>query len=97
MIFGEWEGSTGVGGTVFQWLDDLSLTDETTTTYQDNGVDIGTQLLTRAITFGEFYSFKTGLNVEFEFDESLADEVLVQVILDKVVQGELLCDHSFRP
>ena len=32
-----------------------------------------TQISTRAITFGDYYSYKTGLNVEFEFDESVAE------------------------
>ena len=73
-----------------QWLDDLSSDEETETTYQDRGGPILTQVRTRAITFGDFYSYKTGLNVEFEFDESVADEVFVQVILDGVIQRNLI-------
>jgi hypothetical protein len=78
---------TGNGGTVFQWLDDLSLEDETPTTYKDQDAVIATSILTRAITFGDPFSYKTGLSAEFEFDESIAASVLIQVILDKVPQG----------
>jgi hypothetical protein len=71
-------------------MDDVSLDEETPEAYQDIGNPIPTQITTRAITFGDEYSYKTGLNVEFEFDESVADAVIVKVILDKVFQRELL-------
>jgi hypothetical protein len=101
LIFGQWDGTTsagslaGVGGTVCQWMDDLSLQEETDATYQDNvvagvGVVIPTKLHTRAITFGDPFSFKTGLNVEFEFDESMTAKLTVQVILDKVPHASLI-------
>jgi hypothetical protein len=71
-------------------MDDLSLEEETESTYQElvnnagDGQPITTTILTRAFTGGDMYSFKTGLNVEFEFDESVAERVLIKVILDKV-------------
>jgi hypothetical protein len=81
MILGDWRGGVG---RVLEWLDDLSLDEETAASYQDFGNNYTTSILTRAMTFGDLYVFKTGLNVEFEFDESNADNVTVQVILDKV-------------
>jgi hypothetical protein len=102
MIFGESNIVTGHCN-VLQWLDDQSLDDETTASYQDLvnvlgvGVPIQTQITTRAITFGDQYSFKTGLSVEFEFDESVADHVVVQVILDKVPQSELIAFSLANP
>jgi hypothetical protein len=86
LILGHWRtvAFPATDGRVLQWLDDQSLDEETEESYQDFGVDLRTQIVTRAITFGDHYSFKTGLNVEFEFDESVAGEVLVKVILDKV-------------
>jgi hypothetical protein len=96
MIFGQWDATTpadtsaGTAGLVCQWLDDQSLMEETDETYQDNDVDIPTQILTRAITFGDPFSYKTGLNVEFEFDESVASLLSVQVILDQLPQVPLI-------
>jgi hypothetical protein len=85
LIFGDYrEYPAPTTGRVLQWLDDQSLDDETEESYQDFGNNLTTSILTRAITFGDHYSFKTGLNVEFEFDESVAGEVLVKVILDKI-------------
>jgi hypothetical protein len=89
MIFGESKIHTAADGwtetgNVLQWLDDVSLEDETTGTYQDYGHPIKTSILTRAFTGGDFYSFKTGLNVELEFDESVAEAVTVRVFLDKI-------------
>jgi hypothetical protein len=85
LIFGD------VNGYVRQWLDDQSLDEETSSSYVDSWgtVDhpIATTITTRAITFGDYYNFKTGLSVEFEFDESNAELVTVQVILDGVVQN----------
>jgi hypothetical protein len=72
-------------------MDDLSLEEETESTYQElvnnagDGYDIHTTILTRAFTGGDMYAFKTGLNVEFEFDESVAAAVEIKVVLDKVV------------
>jgi hypothetical protein len=81
LILGDWRLNTG---RVLQWLDDQSLEEETVATYQEFGTPLLTQILTRAFTGGDMYSFKTGLNVEFEFDESTAAGVQVKVILDKV-------------
>jgi hypothetical protein len=93
LIFGDWRASPGgAQGRVLQWLDDQSLDDETPQSYQEFGNDFQTQILTRAITFGDYYSFKSGLSVEFEFDESVADNVTIQVILDKVPHQTLLAD-----
>jgi hypothetical protein len=71
-----------------QWLDDQALDQETAESYQEFGNPIPTTIVTRAITFGDYYSFKTGLNVEFEFDESVAGAVLVKVVLDGVPQDK---------
>jgi hypothetical protein len=90
LILGDWRGSPAATGRVLQWLDDQSLDEETTESYQEFGNDFGTQIVTRAITFGDTYSYKTGLNVEFEFDESVAEEVLVKVLLDKIPHGDPL-------
>lgn len=89
LIFGEsnlYPGHCNVA----QWLDDQSLDDETEASYQDWGQPIPTSILTRAITFGDMYSFKTGLSVEFEFDESVAAGVTVQVVLDKIPHSSLI-------
>jgi hypothetical protein len=80
-----------VNGYVRQWLDDQSLDEETSASYVDTYGGVAhqyiTQIVTRAITFGDYYNFKTGLSVEFEFDESNADQVTVYVVLDGVVQN----------
>lgn len=80
-----------VNGYVRQWLDDQSLDEETSASYVDTygGVEhpFITSIWTRAITFGDYYNFKTGLSVEFEFDESNAEQVTVYVVLDGVVQN----------
>jgi hypothetical protein len=91
LIFGDSRGN------VLQWMDDLALSEETNASYQDYVgssavIPIMTQILTRAITLGDFFSYKTGLNVEFEFDESVAEEVTVKVLLDKVPSTQLLDD-----
>ena len=91
MIFGESNihpASAGwtETGNVLQWLDDVSLDEETDTTYEDYGHAIRTEIVTRAFTFNDFYSFKTGLSIEFEFDESVAEAVTVRVFLDKIEQ-----------
>jgi hypothetical protein len=92
LIFGD------TSGYVQQWMDDISLEEETETSYMDkvnsadNGFPVRTQILTRAFTGGDAYSFKTGFNVEFEFDESVADTVTIQIILDKVPHPTLIAD-----
>jgi hypothetical protein len=84
-----------IRGNIVQWMDDVSLGEEISTTYNDYegssvSIPIMTQIVTRAITLGDFYSYKTGLNVELEFDESEAEAVVVKVILDKVPSTQLL-------
>lgn len=72
-------------GTVFQWLEDTGADELLEATYQDNGVDIPTTIVTRGYTFGDLYVLKTGLNVEFEFTDSLAF-ITVVAILDQSTQ-----------
>jgi hypothetical protein len=90
LILGDYRDFPAGGGRVLQWMDDLSLEEETESTYQElvnnagDGYPLYTTILTRAFTGGDMYSFKTGLNVEFEFDESVAEKVLIKVVLDKV-------------
>ena len=75
-------------------MDDISLDEETDTSYVDlvpvapfvgTGQPVGTEILTRAFTGGDFYSYKTGINVEFEFEESVCAEVMIKVYLDRVL------------
>ena len=66
MIFGQSDG------TVFEWLDDIQVSAEDDTTYQDEGVDIPVTFVSRAMTANEPISPKSGLNTEFEFNKSLA-------------------------
>jgi hypothetical protein len=67
-------------GTVYQWLEDTSPDEGLATTYQDDGVDYQTWLLTRAYTLGDLFSTKTGLYLELEFTDSLATIVVYAVI-----------------
>jgi hypothetical protein len=91
LILGDWRGGHG---RVLQWQDDISLDQETDTSYDDlvpqsgRGVPMTTQILTRAFTGGDLYSYKTGLNVEFEFDESVAQQVIIKVIIDMVTMRD---------
>lgn len=75
LIFGQSDGA------VLEWLDyvaDLSEVDET---FQDDGVDIPTTVLTKSFDFKEPVCKKQLFNCQFEFNKSLAD-VIVQVIRD---------------
>ena len=54
MIFGQSDG------TVFEWLDDVQVSAEDDTTYQDQGVDIATTFLSRAMTANDPISPKIG-------------------------------------
>jgi hypothetical protein len=77
--------------TVLQWLGDTGADETLPDTYRDAvlgvaGVDIPTALLTRGYTFGDFFNWKTGLNCEFEFFDSLAF-VNVSAVLDQLTQG----------
>ena len=94
LIFGDWRGFGGTTGRVLQWMDDISLDEETDTSYVDlvpvapfvgTGQPVATEILTRAFTGGDFYSYKTGINVEFEFEESVCSEVMIKVYLDRVL------------
>lgn len=88
--FSAWEVQEGLlallfgnsNGTVMQWLGDIGVDETAAATYQDaGGLAIATILFTRAYTFGDLYVWKTGLNVEFEFTDSLAT-AQVQVVKD---------------
>lgn len=68
-------------GFVLQWLDWVQVDNELESTFQDAGAAISTALLTRAFTFQEPVSPKTGFQCELEFDSSQAD-VAVQAVLD---------------
>ena len=95
LIFGDWRGfGSTATGRVLQWMDDISLDEETDTSYEDlvpvaPFVGTGSTDWDRnpdpAFTGGDLYSYKTGLNVEFEFDESVCAEVMIKVYLDKVL------------
>jgi hypothetical protein len=80
-------------GTVFTWLDNTQPDEELDATYQDNGVDISTRILTRAYIFGNLFAPKTGFNCELEFVESKAD-VNVQSVLDRVSQADPIGSFS---
>jgi hypothetical protein len=88
MIFGEDNGQ------VHQWNDDVALSDEVAATYQDAGNALITIIITRAITFGDPFNFKTGLNAEFEFDESVAT-VNILAVKDGAVQPEAISGSPF--
>jgi hypothetical protein len=75
MVFGTSDGR------VLEWLDYVPDQNETDATYQDDGVEIATTILTRAFTLNEPVSPKTGFNVEFEFNKSIA-EVTIETIVD---------------
>jgi hypothetical protein len=68
-------------GTVLEWLDYVALSAETGSTFQDNGVDIPTQIRTRAFTVGDLVAPKIGFKSWFEFDSSLA-QVMIGYLLD---------------
>lgn len=69
-------------GLVWQWLDYVLATAETSATFQDDGTDIATRVVTRAMTFTEAVCRKKGLSLEVEFFNctALAD---VSVVLDQ--------------
>jgi hypothetical protein len=68
-------------GNVNEWLDYVQTSAEVDATFQDAGIDIPVTIKTRAMTFGEPFNPKTGLNAEFEFNASTA-QVLVNVVRD---------------
>ena len=85
LCFGQWNG------TVYGWLDDQTPDEETPASYQDNGLDIPTRILTRAFTLADPFCPKTGMNVEFEFQDSDAT-VNIQAILDKLPNSDIVAD-----
>jgi hypothetical protein len=86
-------------GHVTQWIDDVLVANEVDADYTDNGtVGIGgigsgtvipTSIRTRAYTLDDPFCPKTGMNVEFEFQDSAAD-VNIQAILDMVPSSNVV-------
>lgn len=72
------------GGKVADWMDYVSPLAEVDATFQDMGVAIATSALSRALNFGEVSCPKSGLNTEFEFNNSSADCTIYSVIDDAV-------------
>lgn len=83
-------------GEVYEWLDYVQVTDETDDTYTDFAVPIPTTIITRAMTANEPISPKTGLNVEFEFNRSIAEADL-KVILDSASPQTLATVQTKKP
>ena len=70
-------------GTVLQWLEGTGISETDPHTYQDgNDINYPTAVLTRGYTFGSFYNWKTGMNVEFEFNDSAA-MITVSAMMDQ--------------
>jgi hypothetical protein len=83
-LIGEGKQALAIGqvdGTVLQWLEDINPDELDPDTYKDNGVDITTKIRGRAYTFGDVWAWKTGLNFELEFTDSIA-LINVLAILD---------------
>jgi hypothetical protein len=74
---------------VFQWLGDTGVPENDPDAYKDAGVDIPTAIKTRAYTLGDFFNWKTGLNCELEFRNTLAT-VNVTVLLDQATEAGLV-------
>lgn len=55
------------GGFIHEWHDYILVSNEVTSTFQDNGVDIPCRILTRAMNFSDPVSPKTGLSCEVEY------------------------------
>jgi hypothetical protein len=55
---------------LYEWQDYVSVIDETNAVYQDGVVGIPITILSRAVTFRDVVSPKTGVDVELEFDQS---------------------------
>jgi len=85
--------------TVLQWLGDTGADETDPDTYRDAGAEIPTSVLTRAYTFGDFFNWKTGLNCEFEFYDSLAF-LNVSVVLDQATASGVVANFptiTFKP
>jgi hypothetical protein len=66
MVFGQSDG------TVSEWLDYVTLSDEVAASFKDRGsAEIATQFLSRAFTFNDPFAPKTGYRMEVEFSSSL--------------------------
>lgn len=59
-------------GTLLRWLDYITIDSEDQTSFQDNGVDITTEIQCRAFLFGDGFSSKSPLAVETIFYQSRA-------------------------
>jgi hypothetical protein len=79
------------GGHVRQWLDDVLVANEADIDYTEIGTGeaIPTSIRTRAYTLDDPFCPKTGMNVEFEFQDSVAD-VNIQAILDMVASSDIV-------
>jgi hypothetical protein len=64
MVFGDSSGN------ILTWLDYVSKSNETLTTFQDKGTDVPSHISSRGLTFSDFFSPKLGNNVEFELETS---------------------------
>jgi len=73
LVFGDSSGN------VMTWLDYVASLNEDLTTFQDNGVDIESHIISRGLTFNDFFSPKLGNNVEFELAPSDAGCHCVEV------------------
>jgi hypothetical protein len=66
-------------GNILTWLDYETAASEDLSSYQDNGTDISSHVISRGLTFGDFFSPKLGNNVEFELSNSPAGCHCVEV------------------
>ena len=69
-------GTNTGGGLVKEWLDYVQLVNETTSTYQDSGVDIPVTFVTRGYTFGGIMNLKTASHARFDYLNSLANSAI---------------------
>jgi hypothetical protein len=69
---------------VVDWMDYVTLSQETGIAFQDQGIDYPSNVTTRAFSWNDPICTKTGLNVEFECNKSMA-EVTVNVIRDDMI------------
>ena len=66
LVFGD------ANGNVMEWLDYVSIIDESSSDFQDNGNAIPSSFTTKAFTFNQWQNNKLGYNVECEFNDSAA-------------------------
>lgn len=71
---------------IHEWLDYVNVADEAGSTFQDNGTDIACRVLTRAMTFSEPLSPKTGLSCEVEYTTA-GSNLTAQLVKDGTNAG----------